>query len=196
MPKMTACFGIMLLSFTSVSDVRAQPVAYQIEPYTLTNGYEVAGGFIQTDGTAGPLLAENILNYEVTVLGDVPFVFQPSNPDYTVRIQGDITSNSQGITASEDLATKGIGSSATLEFRYFNSSTGSPGVHLTYNYSVGTSHVDFLARYLWIGATQSISEGYSVPADENTIVASIPEPTTMLLSLAALAISLGLRDRR
>ena len=72
-------------------------IVYQVEPFTLSDGYAVAGGTITTDGTLGILSASSILDYEISVTGLVPHVFSFSNPNARVGIITPNTTN-QGRT--------------------------------------------------------------------------------------------------
>ena len=54
---------------------------YQVEPVIISEGFSIDGGFIETDGTLGPLAASNILDYEFrTSIPGYPYVFTPDTP--------------------------------------------------------------------------------------------------------------------
>ncbi len=61
---------------------------YSIEPYSLSNGYEIVGGSITTDGTTGrgqsEFQASNIVDYEVIVTGPINLTFSPSNRNASI----------------------------------------------------------------------------------------------------------------
>ena len=67
----------VILSLTVVETTHADTVRYNVEPVTLAHDYAITGGFIETNGTMGPLAASDITDYEINVAGSLPFVFQP-----------------------------------------------------------------------------------------------------------------------
>ena len=73
-----------------------EAATYNIEPVALDNGYEVTGGFIETDIDVGTLTAESITDYEISVTGENPFTFAPDNPGARVGVIGDVD-----VTATE-----------------------------------------------------------------------------------------------
>lgn len=77
---------IAAIAFACVSALCTQRLdadtIYDIAPYTLSNGYEIVGGSITTDGTTGrgqtEFVRTNILDYEIIVTGPINFTFTPA----------------------------------------------------------------------------------------------------------------------
>jgi len=65
----------------------ADNISYVVLPVTLHDGYAIDGGYITTSGAIGQLDAADIVDYEVPVSGDIPYVFSPSNPGGAVEIR-------------------------------------------------------------------------------------------------------------
>lgn len=62
-------------------------ITYLAFPVSLHDGYTIEGGYITTNGTIGQLEAADIVDYEVSVGGKLPYVFSPSNPAADVDIR-------------------------------------------------------------------------------------------------------------
>ena len=97
---LVACFVVVMMSATS----QAQPtIRYNVGSVVLSNVYEITEGFIVTDGSMGPLMAANITDYSISVSGEFPYVFRPSNPNFEVIIRGTLTATPDELFLPIDL---------------------------------------------------------------------------------------------
>lgn len=101
MTRYTIVLGAACI-FSLCQAAGAQNIRYQIEPRILGDGYEITGGFIETDGTLGTLEPNNILSYAASVIGPVPYEFSSANQGAMVKFIGDILADASNLTVSED----------------------------------------------------------------------------------------------
>lgn len=71
---------------------------YFIQPVALENGFTIAGGFIETNGTIGPLVATDIIDYEVQLAGPLPVLFYPDAAGASVAIKGSVLASDVSIS--------------------------------------------------------------------------------------------------
>ena len=74
--------GLLIVSLANVAPT--QDIDYEVVPVTMFHVFTgepfELSGTITTDGTLGPLDPNNIVNYEISVAGSLPYIFSPLNP--------------------------------------------------------------------------------------------------------------------
>jgi len=90
------------LFFSFFQFAGAQNITYEFEALSLGNGYEIASGFIETDGTQGILAPSNITSYAASLTGPIPFEFNSSNIGSKITFTGDIVADMSTLTIGED----------------------------------------------------------------------------------------------
>ncbi|MEM9352507.1 MAG: hypothetical protein AAGA92_05800 [Planctomycetota bacterium] len=140
-------------------------------------------GYIKTDGTLGELAAENIVDFDIKVVGQYPFHFTLQ----TARL-GDL----RGVFASDsDLFLAGEPFTTHLGFEgelpgFSGINEYYPSETLAVSWHVVSDSLAALAIYGQPGALLSTSVEGKVPYG----IASIPEPTAALLAVIALNVML------
>lgn len=80
----SASLVIALLSTFVCGSAGVSATTYHIEPVSLSDGFEITGGVIVTDGTIGQLTSSSITDYQVAISGPVSMAFSPSDPDANI----------------------------------------------------------------------------------------------------------------
>ena len=193
----------VILSLTVVETTHADTVRYKVEPVALSYDYAITGGFIETNGTLGPLAERDITDYRIDVAGLLPYVFQPSNPGPQVFIQGDLLASVETITISqiEDGQTplNGFG------FLARDNEDDRCDVEIAFG---------CVQKILWSGNSRIVSVSYTYSDinspdgdpnefgawvfqnSETVVIATVPEPSTAILLLFGLACLVACAWRR
>ena len=184
----------------------AANVTYLIEPVTLNHEFAIDGGSITTNGTLGPLSSSDILDYEVRVSGPYPYVFRPSNPSKAVIVSGVLDASSATLELPE-VPEAGSLLDASNRFSFWARDNASADctnclqfigweniwtstfpsgelrkTAITYNFSelgVPNPNPNVLVSNAVFGSSDGI------------LVATIPEPSSLLLFLFALHVFLA-----
>lgn len=118
----TTILGAILVSLCLNIHASAEPIKYQITPLTLADGYELTGGFLETDGTLGLLDSSNITDFSATISGPVPYTFSSSIDGTTVSVVGELRADSSSLWIEED-----TGSGGSLEISALDNSAADCG---------------------------------------------------------------------
>ncbi len=86
--------ALLLISLGTVRHAKSD-IVYDINPVVLSNGFSLAGGFIETDGTTGAgFTAANITDYAIHITGPTNFSFLPTNAGARImRFDSDLAVN-------------------------------------------------------------------------------------------------------
>ena len=76
---------------------KAEPIKYELAPLVLADGYELTGGFIETNGKIGDLSPSDITSFSATMDGPIPYVFSSTIPGTNVSISGSIVATADTI---------------------------------------------------------------------------------------------------
>ena len=200
--KRLAVLSVLVFAEFSTNSI-ALALTYDVNPVTLSNNYSVSGGYIRTNGTLGLLSASDILDYRLEIIGEIPFVFEPTNAEANIRVDGVV----------EATPTELILPQSTTNRNRLSFSAEVWPIHdecipclelLTYVQSVptfGLPSTGIVYDLLELGDgspedTIFLGGSFNSQPQVEIIVASIPEPTTATLALAALSLVMGWRRRK
>jgi hypothetical protein len=189
----------------TVNSAHAQPIRYRVKPISLSDGYAITGGFIETDGTIGSLFAGNIVDYEVRVTGIYPFVFTPYNLAAQVSIQGNVFSTVDGIhvpidSMSTAADTQGFGFIAKIEDIYYGLSWRNDYEIWSYpevgSYTFDSSSISYTSIDPRIINGWHANSGWGKSPQRAISVAFVPEPSSSAVCLMAVVICACYRKLR
>ena len=109
-----------VISVLCVTSTLHAAIKYTVHPVSLSGGYNLVSGFIETDGTLGELMPSNITDYQIVVTGPLPYTFEDTNPGASISIsqnsagQGLFATNSSLTVTDTDLD---LGSLSIFKFR-------------------------------------------------------------------------------
>ncbi len=198
---------VSMILVMSVTTPNAEATRYVVEPVALSDGYAITGGFIETD-TIGPLRPIDITDYLITVEGEVPHVFSPSNPGASISIHGGPVLAIDGqIILPPPPAGADFGDHVDLHFSSSSTSVHCvPGdrcgagliyangydlflsPHIGYNHS-GIPDVD---GDIWTSNQPRIY----VPGQTTIVLARVPEPSTVTLFFLGVCVFTTRRQRK
>ena len=188
--------SLLCLGSAAVATAAIDPGAvYQVQPYALSDGFAVAGGFIETDGTIGALTIDNIMDFEIEVSGRMPYVFRPDSPGARFGIAGQIVATPTTIEVSVDPNTSGAVSTFFVAARdNFDDLCSSCAQGVGYVCEVeenpGLPHSVHANVYYGYHDTDGDDVTPSGHGDFSAnfgplVIATIPEPPTLLLLVVA-----------
>jgi hypothetical protein len=181
--------AVVALGFTTSS--LAENRTYQVNPVKLAKGYAVSGGHITTDGTLGPLAVSNILDFAFEVTGPHSYTFSLASPaSVAVEIGGQLSATTEQLVLPPDLDP----SREVNYLRVYVDLNDDNAYENLLSYTSGTYVLedDVSLRtysYAHVGARFSIPNGKLAESKWITkpscslVIASIPEPTSLLLAL-------------
>ena len=199
--QMFVVVGTIIFVAVSQTTARASNF-YDVIPVTLSDGYEITGGLIETDISNGPLTSANIVQYSVTVTGPIPFEFTDTNPAAFAPFLINVEVSPAGITVLADSNPGAPGGEAnfalsaedntiigcddcrqSLEWLSFDPPQGSGS-------AISFSVLDFDDFDPSTGGSLAISN----PSQSFLIATPIPEPSTCAMGICA-AFGFLLRQR-
>lgn len=210
---------LAVLVAISNSSTSADNITYDVVPRTLFEGervgvaYDVTG-FITTNGTMGNLTAADIVAYSIEVVGPNPYTFKPNSPGDGVAILGAVTATEDSIFLLEDPNNDVLHFGTPPDPDSTGSSCGfdrhglgpciawSTHFDKFFNDDV-LSTIDYMSagstdRFWRRGTLEKIPFPSPDPITPTVpfTIATVPEPSSMLLLIAAVAtISLSLRSK-
>ena len=198
--KITTKIAVLLLVLSTVPLCRAADITYNVNPTTFGTGS--ATGTITTDGTIGLLSNTNIVSWDITLNDgvDPPIALTNLNSGESTEPALDLSA-----TATE-LLFNFTGPSSSPGLFYFSNTNALPG---------GTVPPASSSGVCWSSATNctdpfnlqtgdSLEIGGSGPIEYtprtgNSMIATTPEPSTLVLlfgGLAFLGLSLNIRRKK
>jgi len=200
---------LALLFNTVVTCSISQAITYKINSWTLdrlSDEYLISGGFITTNGTLGPLSAEDIIDYRIEVTGPVPFVFLPTNPTGTnvsnlVSVRGVVEASATELFLPLLVPPTSQNSPNRITFwAQDHSIDGCFNCIQELSYQQKDNFFpDSVILFRMTPGGDGGQEGFTVgdivyqPPLTQIVVASVPECTTCSLALAALCLVMGRR---
>lgn len=187
---MAITFALLTFSL-AIHLAQAAPIRYRVLPVSLDDGYEITEGFIETDGTIGPLSAHNILDYEVHVTGDKPLVLSPTNPGAHISVWGNVYASTNRIIVPPDPTSSAIDTQffsldAVIQNIYYSLEWKNHHEILNYSPSYSSTYDHSLISYSVVDP-RIISGIYSTVnlrlPQQSFSIAVIPEPSALALGL-------------
>lgn len=194
---------VLLISMAiSCPSVVLAQITYNIEQYTLSNGYEITGGFITTNGTIGSLIDTDITAYEIVVSGDVPYIFSSVNlPPLSHSISGNVIATPLEIIVPIDTDPSGNNDEFKIGVNPMPPDCD-PSCFAAVRYNNTLQDINAIDRtriqYVWDfdPARPSVFEDLIITPQQTIVVARVPEPTGVMLSLLGLCVvGLAARNR-
>jgi len=187
-----------LVLTSAYANPSALALTYNVRPVDLLDGYTISGGYITTNGMIGPLSASDFLDYRLEVDGDFPFIFQPTNTAAEVIVDGIVeatpteillptTTDRNRLTFISEVSPIGVCTLCNQFLRYAQgiNSFRIPLTHYRYNVFPGGDGTP--------ERNDLVNSVLNLLPQVDVTVASIPEPTTSTLALAALCLVIGRR---
>ena len=168
-------------------------IRYSIQSVALSNGYAIASGYVDTDGTLGAINVSNITDYVVDVTGPNPYTFSSVSPGITLSLDDAV--GALFATATDLVLTSPgtMGTTTGLSWRALdNSRADCTDCRFTVNYSINNISSSESAGYSLLDVADNdptISAGASFPLDQSITIASVPEPSAFIFLSA---VGLGL----
>jgi hypothetical protein len=202
MSRLTAIPVLVSIGVACLSGASDGSITYNVEPSLLSDGYMLEGGHITTNGTLGHLNPADILDYEVRVVGPTPYVFTPSSPSSSILMMiGTVSATSTVMMFPEIDEPPSAGGLAFVA----EDNTG-PGCSDCKQFLLWSSMwfplgpKESVIRYHFSDRTDSIpfvDARHDFPDQTYLLVATVPEPSTIMLSLLATCVGfLGSRRKR
>lgn len=171
---------------------------YFIEPIALSNGYAIDGGFIETNGTTGHIDATVIVDYEVQVTGSLPVLFRPTESSLGFYVDGVLLASNVSISVPTYTSS---GEETWIVLQIDDHSD-----HFT---ALSPNCETWQHTLIWNDTAASTTWQYQVVGDPpvplappcyydvpaqltlqppvDLVIATVPEPATLLLALCSLA---------
>lgn len=202
--------GVFLAMSLVTSNAHA--IRYNVEPYVLPRDYAISGGFIETDGTIGQLGVDNITDVSIVVIGPRSHTFgfalglagmtaselelvlepvdDPSPFDVSSLILHDV------VGSSCDFGTSHICYTLSYRVGVDGQEVGQPGgtIASVISYEFIEEGCDPLGQG---GCIRDFEGGGVVLPDQSRlIIATVPEPSSTILTLTAVVFVAGMRRRQ
>lgn len=155
-------------------------------------------GFVTTDGTLGALFPANILDYEIDVTGPTPYKFVPSSP-FAFEIVDGVSATATDLSVDIETSVGGV------NFFSFEAQDNADPACQACVQRVNWTNQNPVTGSIGSFAGYSFSDQDAVPSNSDAttlsqpqeviVVASVPEPASIMLSLFGLFV-VGLATRK